>query len=126
MSERSKPQLRAVLLPVALLAVAGAWIYAVFSFLAEQPRFFRSPTQVLKSDQEWYDRVFDPAMRTAVPDLLSYPAPRTPLERVPASSSVHEEVIVSCKVPKFPSSNRLYELFQADESGLVTLPDGNL
>lgn len=112
-------------LSVTLFVAVGAGIYGVFLFLAEQPRFFRSPTLALVSDGEWHDSVLNPATRASVPDLLSHPAPETPVVTDPPGSSNPDEVIVSCMNPEFPTTYELAEVFAADKLGVVALPDGN-
>lgn len=125
MTLEEKSQLRVLILSVGLFAVVGALFYALYSVVAEQPRFSRSPTKVTESDEGWHRNVFDPGMRVAPPDLISHPAPPTPVSTAPSSSPGFEDVVVSCEYPNFTSSNQLYEVFPSDESNAVVLPDGN-
>lgn len=115
--------------------VAILWSMVVLLFLgvltiltfALQPRFYRSPTKVIPADEEWYDNVFDPTRRVAIPDLPSYPLVPAKVESVPSSMGGGQDVTVSFDgpYPKFPSENLLYEIFPSDSTGVATLPNGN-
>ncbi len=46
-------------LAMGLVAFVLVWAVVMTTLFARQPRFFRFPTEVFESDQEWYDNVFE-------------------------------------------------------------------
>jgi hypothetical protein len=102
-----------------LLALVGFQAVRHSSAFSGGSRWYSSPREIRLSSEPGFVQCFDPKRQIPVTDLVRTPAPALQVNRTAT------EIKVGFQGPEHSTLDHQYEIFPADPSGLVPLPDGN-
>ncbi len=119
MSETPSSHRRALWLTIGLFAlVAGALLF-LLTFLETRTRFEVSPAEKRPWAEATWRKRFDPAAHLSLPKLSSSPPPTLTITKK------KNELEIVGSPGHNDTLDAYHEIFEADPSGVVTLPDGN-